>query len=66
MLAAHAPARELACRKSAGIHVQLLWEEHGNRTWVRVRDARSMEAFAFPVPRRDALEAFHHPFAYAA
>jgi len=57
--------RELDYRASAGIEVQLLWQEHGDHTWVRVRDARSEETFMFSVPPGDAPEAFRHPFAYA-
>ena len=58
-------ARELAYRESAGIQVTLLWQSLKNGIWVRVRDARTAEAFAFGVAPGDALDAFHHPFAYA-
>ena len=57
--------RELAVRESAGIQVTLFWRSVRNRLWVRVRDARTDEAFAFGVAPADALAAFHHPFAYA-
>jgi hypothetical protein len=57
--------RELDFRESAGLQVTLLWQAVGNRIWVRVRDARTADAFAFGVAPADALDAFHHPFAYA-
>lgn len=57
--------RELDFRESAGLQITLLWQKVGNRIWVRVRDIRTDDAFAFGVAPADALDAFHHPFAYA-
>jgi hypothetical protein len=65
MNATDAQVRELDYRESAGLQVTLLWHAVGNRTWVRVRDARTDDVFAFGVAPGDALDAFHHPFAYA-
>jgi hypothetical protein len=65
MTDAAAPARELACRESAGIHVRLVWQSLRNRVSVHVSDARTEDTFAFEVAPADALDAFHHPFAYA-
>jgi hypothetical protein len=65
MNATEAEVRELDFRESAGLQVTLLWQAVGDRIWVRVRDARSKDAFAFDVAPADALDAFHHPFAYA-
>jgi hypothetical protein len=65
MNAADARVRELDFRESVGLQVTLLWQEVGNRIWVRVRDARTDDVFAFGVDPADALDAFHHPFAYA-
>ena len=65
MNAAEEQGRELDFRESAGLQVTLLWQEVGNRISVRVRDARTDDAFAFGVAAADALDAFHHPFAYA-
>jgi hypothetical protein len=57
--------RELDFRESAGLQVTLLWQKIENRIWVRVRDARTDDVFAFGVDPAEALDAFHHPFAYA-
>ena len=65
MKATDAPVRELDFCESAGLQVTLLWQAVGNRIWVCVRDARTDDAFAFGVAPADALDAFHHPFAYA-
>ena len=65
MNATEAEIRELDVRESAGLQVTLLWQVVGNRIWVRVRDIRTDDAFAFGVAPADALDAFHHPFAYA-
>ena len=58
--------RELAARDSDGIHVLLLWHplEHGLS--VAVEDARDGDRFQLAVAPGRALDAFYHPFAYAA
>lgn len=56
--------RELDHRISDGIDVTLLWNAHTNAISVAVYDARTGEAFELPVPSADALDAFHHPYAY--
>ena len=58
--------RELASRTSDGISVLLLWHPREDSVTVSVADARSGEYFELPVERDRALDAFHHPFAYAA
>ena len=58
--------RELACRESDGIHVQLLWHPGDNALSVSVEDARLGDGFRFAVTPDRALDAFYHPFAYAA
>lgn len=58
--------RELAHRAGDGINVSLYWNERTNRITVRVYDARADEAFELDVEGDRALDAFHHPFAYAA
>jgi hypothetical protein len=60
------PDRELARRAGDGIEVSLFWNHQTNRVTVRVDDARSGERFELAVDGRDALEAYNHPFAYAA
>jgi hypothetical protein len=58
--------RELAARESDGIHVQLLWHLPENTLTVSVEDARFGDRFQLAVAPDRALDAFHHPFAYAA
>ena len=60
------PEKELAHRTSDGIEVSLYWNERANRVTVKVYDARSDEDFEFEVDGRRALDAYRHPFAYAA
>jgi hypothetical protein len=58
--------RELAHRASDGIEVSLFWGPSADRVTVEVFDSRFSEGFEFEVDGCDALDAFHHPFAYAA
>jgi hypothetical protein len=58
--------RELAQRQSAGIEVLLLWYPEADRVEVSVRDSRTGAEFQIDVPPADALEAYYHPYAYAA
>lgn len=58
--------RELAARDSDGIYVQLLWHPHENTLTVAVEDARIGDSFDLVVAPDRALDAFYHPFAYAA
>jgi hypothetical protein len=58
--------RELAARESDGIHVLLLWNPDGNDLTVSVEDARGGARFQLAVAPDRALDAFYHPFAYAA
>jgi hypothetical protein len=57
--------RELDHRASDGIEVWLLWNEETNDVLVSVAWGDGV-GFEFPVDPTDALEAFHHPYAYAA
>jgi len=57
---------ELATRKSDGLHVQLLWERSTNGVTVAVEDLRAGDRFRLAVACERALDAFYHPFAYAA
>jgi hypothetical protein len=59
-------ARELAVRESDGIHVRLLWHPNDNAVTVSVEDARVGDRFQLAVAPDRALDAFYHPFAYAA
>ena len=59
-------ARELAARESDGIHVLLLWHPDENALTVSVEDARVGDRFQLAVAPDRALDAFYHPFTYAA
>jgi len=58
--------RELAARESDGIQVLLLWHPTENALTVSVEDARVGDYFQLAVAPEHALDAFYHPFAYAA
>jgi hypothetical protein len=58
--------RELDRRAAHGIDVALLWEPQTNRVFVAVTDERTDERLHLAVNAADALDAFHHPYAYAA
>ena len=58
--------RELAARESDGIHVLLLWHPAENAVSVCVEDARFDDRFEIAVASDRALDAFYHPYAYAA
>ena len=57
--------RELAHRASNGIDVRLLWNQADNTVAVAVADDLG-ESFQLRVASHEALDAFHHPYAYAA
>ena len=58
--------RELACRAADGVEVSLLWPVGEHRVLVHVKDQRSDRSFELSVDADKALDAFHHPYAYAA
>jgi hypothetical protein len=58
--------RELDHRAGDGLDVFLLWDPVEDRVMVVVNDARTGDLFDLAVPADKALDAFHHPFAYAA
>jgi hypothetical protein len=66
MTSATPTTRELAARESDGLRVLLLWHPREDAVTVSVEDARVGQSFELPVARERALEAFYHPFAYAA
>jgi hypothetical protein len=57
--------RELNHRVNDGIEVRLLWNSHTNGVSVSVTEPPYEVSFAFDVAAADALDAFHHPYAYA-
>ena len=58
--------RELSARSADGLDVRLLWHTDTETISISVFDTRQAEAFEFSVDPGDALDAFRHPFAYAA
>jgi hypothetical protein len=58
--------RELDHRTSDGVDVRLLWNSWTNQVFVAVEDQRSGELFEVTVHGVEALDAFHHPYAYGA
>jgi hypothetical protein len=59
------PTRELAQRRTGSVEVLLLWHPISNKVELRIHDTSS-EDFGFRVPPGEAMEAFRHPYAYAA
>jgi hypothetical protein len=66
MTTAHTERRELAHRISNGIEVGLFWSRSSNRVTITVLDWHSDDALEFEVDGDAALDAFNHPYAYAA
>ncbi len=58
--------RELAARENDGVRVQLLWHPDEDAVTVSVEDRRLGDHFQLAVAPNRALDAFYHPFAYAA
>jgi hypothetical protein len=58
--------RELAARVSDGLVVLLLWHPDDNALTVSVEDSRLGDRFHLAVAHDRALDAFYHPYAYAA
>jgi hypothetical protein len=60
------PARELAQRLSGTVEVLLLWHPDSDRVELSVHDPRTGGGFHVEVAPDNALDAFQHPYAYAA
>jgi hypothetical protein len=59
--------RELDSRTNDRIEVRLLWRQRDDRVIVAVADGKTGERFTVDVREdENALDVFHHPFAYAA
>jgi hypothetical protein len=58
--------RELAHRAANGIEVRLFWSGPTDRVTVEAYDSRADEVIEFEVEPDHALEAFNHPYGYAA
>ena len=60
------PTRELAQRLSGADEVLLLWYPEGDRVELAVRNLATGVGCQIEVAPGDAIDAFYHPFAYAA
>jgi hypothetical protein len=58
--------RELAHRQNDGIDVTLFWNEGTSRVTILVLDSHAGEALEFEIDGSAALDAFNHPYTYAA
>ena len=60
-------ARELAYRTTDGVEVTLLWHPVGDFVTVTVTDSKAGDRFELVLGEGDdAMDVFHHPYAYAA
>ena len=58
--------RELAHRLTGSVEVLLLWKPESGAVELRMHDLVTAEGFEIRVPPADAMDAFRHPYAYAA
>jgi hypothetical protein len=58
--------RELDFRANDGVEIALLWREDDERLIVEVVDTKAADGFRLEVAATEALDAFQHPYAYAA
>jgi hypothetical protein len=58
--------KELAYREGGGIAVSLRWNRETGDVSVLVEDSDLDESFVVPAEPEQALQVFHHPYAYAA
>jgi hypothetical protein len=61
----HAAVKELAYRNENGLEVTLLWDSRSDEVSVNVIDQLDDSGIRIPVAGHLALDAFHHPYAYA-
>jgi len=57
---------ELAHRANDGLEVALVWSRADGHLAVIVSDLRAGDSFELAARPENALDVFHHPFAYAA
>ena len=57
--------KELNYRVGEGLEVSLLWSPESGQLAVVVIDESGGEEFALEVEPGEAMEVFHHPYAYA-
>ena len=58
--------KELDFRASNGLEVALLWQADDEQMIVEVVDTKLDDAFRVQIAASEALDAFQHPYAYAA
>jgi hypothetical protein len=58
--------RELAARLSGADKVLLLWHPESDRVELSVRNLTTGAGYEIEIAPADAIDAFYHPFAYAA
>jgi hypothetical protein len=61
-----AATRELAQRPSGTVEVRLLWRPGIEQVELAVRDRATGKGFRIEVAPGNAIDAFYHPYAYAA
>jgi hypothetical protein len=61
-----APVRELAQRLSGTDEILLLWHPYSERVELFVRDVATGVGAHLEVAPGNAIDAFYHPYAYAA
>jgi len=59
-------AIELARRQTGAVEIALFWKTSINRLFVCVEDTSDGAGFQLVVGAGEAMEVFHHPYAYAA
>jgi len=59
-----AKSRELAYRITSSVEVTLFWRKLDNALTLRLHEVATGIEFEFGVRPEDALDAFHHPYAY--
>lgn len=66
MIAPNDCVKELAQRVTGKDEVLLLWHPESERVELAVRDVATGVSFHLDVEPGDAIDAFYHPYAYAA
>jgi hypothetical protein len=57
---------ELVARRSGTLRVELLWKRGTSLFAVSVEDSATGDKFELVVDQSNALDIYHHPYAYAA
>jgi hypothetical protein len=55
---------ELAARNGDGLEVRLFWSRRSGALWVDVLQLATCERFTIDADPANALDVYHHPFAY--